>query len=61
MASHLLAVFLFVEHSVCSVHFNSLIPINSSSFFFKKRIKKIKIRKMGASWEYFEKWAPPAR
>jgi cytochrome P450 len=28
--------------------------------FLKKRIKKIKIQKRGAGWEYFDKWVPPA-
>jgi hypothetical protein len=29
--------------------------------FFKKEIKKNKIRKRGAGWEKFGKWVPPAR
>jgi hypothetical protein len=32
-----------------------------TEFFKKKGLKKIKIRKRGASWKIFKKWVPPAR
>jgi hypothetical protein len=34
--------------------------MSRSRGFFKKGIKKIKIRKRGAGWEKFGKWVPPA-
>jgi hypothetical protein len=46
----------------CALTFLSL-PLlhNNTDFFSKKRFKKTKIRKRGASWENLEKWVPPAR
>jgi hypothetical protein len=34
---------------------------NVGGLFFKKGIKKNKIRKRGASWRNLGKWVPPAR